>query len=45
VREQEELCSFLFLTVVMAPVLSVIIVASYGSVVWMTQIFTGPPIR
>jgi nitrate reductase NapE len=44
-RKKEELRSFLFLTVVMAPVLSVVIVAGYGFVVWMTQLLTGPPIR
>ncbi|RZT93846.1 periplasmic nitrate reductase, NapE protein [Rivibacter subsaxonicus] len=44
-RKKEELRSFLFLTVVMAPVLSVIIVAGYGFAVWMIQLFAGPPIR
>jgi periplasmic nitrate reductase NapE len=39
----EELRSFLFLSVVMAPVLAVIIVSGYGFLVWMVQIFTGPP--
>jgi periplasmic nitrate reductase NapE len=45
VRKKEERRSFLFLTVVMAPVLSVVIVGGYGFVVWMSQLFTGPPIR
>jgi nitrate reductase NapE len=40
---QEELRSFLFFTVVMAPVLAVLIVATYGFVVWMYQIIAGPP--
>ena len=39
----EERRSFLFLTVVMAPVLSVLIVGGYGFVVWMSQLLTGPP--
>ena len=39
----QELRSFLFLSVVMAPVLAGIIVAGYGFLVWMFQIFTGPP--
>ena len=40
---QEELRSFLFFTVVMAPVLAVLIVATYGFAVWMYQIIAGPP--
>lgn len=40
---QEELRSFLFFTIVMAPVLAVVIVASYGFFVWMTQLLFGPP--
>ena len=40
----QELRSFLFLAVVMAPVLAVIIVSGYGFAVWMFQLlFTGPP--
>lgn len=40
---QEELRSFLFFTVVMAPVLAVLLVASYGFVIWMVQLLAGPP--
>jgi periplasmic nitrate reductase NapE len=40
---QEEWRSFLFFTVVMAPVLAVIIVAGYGFIVWIYQMFAGPP--
>jgi nitrate reductase NapE len=39
----EELRSFLFLTIVMAPVLAVMIVGGYGFVVWMYQLVAGPP--
>jgi nitrate reductase NapE len=39
----EERRSFLFLTVVMAPVLSVLIVGGYGFLVWMYQVVAGPP--
>jgi nitrate reductase NapE len=39
----EERRSFLFLTVVMAPVLAVAIVTGYGFAVWMYQLFAGPP--
>ena len=37
---QEELRSFLFLTVVTAPVLAVAIVGAYGFLVWMYQLVT-----
>ena len=40
---QEELRSFLFFTIVMAPVLAVLFVASYGFFVWMVQLLFGPP--
>ena len=39
----EELRSFIFLAVVMAPVLAVMIVGGYGFLVWMFQLFAGPP--
>jgi nitrate reductase NapE len=39
----QELRSFLFLSVVMAPALAGIIVAGYGFLVWMLQMFIGPP--
>ncbi|AAP85961.1 periplasmic nitrate reductase, NapE protein (plasmid) [Cupriavidus necator H16] len=42
-RKKEELRSFLFLTAVMVPVLSVIVVAGYGFIVWMSQLVGGPP--
>jgi periplasmic nitrate reductase NapE len=40
---QEEWRSFIFFTVVMAPVLAVIIVSGYGFLVWMYQLIAGPP--
>lgn len=40
---KEELRSFIFLSVVMAPILAVLIVASYGFTVWFYQILAGPP--
>ena len=41
---QEELRSFLFLTVVMAPILSVLIVSGFGFIVWFYQLLiSGPP--
>jgi len=39
----QELRSFLFLTVVMAPALAGIIIAGYGFLVWAYQVFAGPP--
>ena len=39
----DELRSFLFLSVVMAPVIAVIIVAGYGFLVWMYKLLAGPP--
>ena len=39
----QELRSFLFLAVVMAPVLAVIFVSGYGFAVWMFQLVVGPP--
>jgi nitrate reductase NapE len=39
----EELRSFLFLTVVMAPVVTGLLIAGYGFLVWMYQVVAGPP--
>lgn len=39
----QELKSFLFLSVVMAPILAGAIVAGYGFLVWMYQVIAGPP--
>lgn len=39
----QEVRSFLFLTAVMAPLLAVLIVAGYGFLVWIYQMFAGPP--
>jgi periplasmic nitrate reductase NapE len=43
ITRKQELCSFLFLAVVMAPVLAVAIVSGYGFLVWMVQLVAGPP--
>ena len=42
-RKKEEWRTFLFFAVVMAPVLSVVVVSGYGLVVWLYQMFAGPP--
>lgn len=39
----EELRVFLGLAVVLAPVLAVIVVSGWGFLVWMFQLFAGPP--
>ncbi len=38
-----ELLAFLFLTVVLFPVLAVAIVGGYGFIVWMSHLIGGPP--
>jgi nitrate reductase NapE len=39
----QELAAFLFLTVVLFPLLAVGIVSAYGFLVWLSQIINGPP--
>ncbi|MGY0559841.1 MULTISPECIES: periplasmic nitrate reductase, NapE protein [unclassified Luteimonas] len=41
--KRRELLLFLFLTVVLFPLLSVMVVGGYGFAVWIWQIFNGPP--
>ncbi len=40
---KDELRVFVFLAVVLAPVLSIALVGGYGFFVWFTQIILGPP--
>jgi periplasmic nitrate reductase NapE len=42
-RKREEFRAWSFLSFVMAPLLSVLIVAGYGFLVWMYQLLAGPP--
>lgn len=42
-EKKSELKAFLFLTVVMAPVLAGVIIGAYGLAVWIYQIIAGPP--
>lgn len=42
-RRQRELRAFLFLTVVLFPLLAVGIVSGFGFLIWIWQIFNGPP--
>jgi len=39
----QELRTFLFLTVFMAPILAGVIIIVYGFLVWTFQLFAGPP--
>jgi periplasmic nitrate reductase NapE len=41
--KRRELVVFAFLTLVLAPVIAVLVVAGYGFLVWMYQIVAGPP--
>lgn len=43
VQKKKELQAFLFLTAVVAPLLAVAIVGGYGLLIWMYQLFAGPP--
>ena len=39
---KQELRAFLFLTVVTAPILSIMVVGGFGFFIWMYQLVTGP---
>ena len=41
--KRRELLLFLFITVVLFPLLSVMIVGGYGFAVWIYQMIAGPP--
>lgn len=42
---RDEAVVFVILAVVLAPVLAVAIVGSYGFAIWMYQLLSGPPMR
>lgn len=42
-RPRDELFVFLVLTVMLAPVFSVMLVGGYGLMVWIAQLLFGPP--
>jgi periplasmic nitrate reductase NapE len=42
-EQRRELLVFLFLTLVLAPLVAVVVVAGYGFCVWMYQLLAGPP--
>ena len=41
--KKQELRGFLFLAVVMAPVIAGIVIVGYGFLVWTYQLIAGPP--
>ncbi len=42
-RRSRETRVFIFLTVVLAPLIAVAIVGSYGLLIWLYQMLMGPP--
>ena len=42
-RKKEEFRTWLFLSLIMAPVLAVLIVSVFGFAVWFYQLIAGPP--
>lgn len=42
-EQRRELAVFIFLTLVLAPLLAGSIVAGYGFCIWMYQLIAGPP--
>ena len=42
-QKTEERRTWLFFTVFMAPILAVLAVSGWGFIVWMYQLFAGPP--
>lgn len=42
-RKRDEFIAFLFLAVVIWPILAVAVVGGYGFLVWMWQMIFGPP--
>ena len=41
--KRKELGAFIFLSVFLAPAVSIALVGSYGFAIWMYQIVIGPP--
>lgn len=42
-QKKNELNTFLFLTIFLAPILSIAIVGGLGFGIWIYQLFMGPP--
>ena len=41
--KRDELQTFVFLTVILAPMLAFAVVGGYGLVIWISQLMFGPP--
>ncbi len=41
--KKDELRMFIFITVVLFPLLSVMLIGGYGFVIWILQMIYGPP--
>jgi len=41
--KKRELRAFLFITVLLAPLIAVALVGSYGLIIWVFQMIAGPP--
>ncbi|MFQ5935479.1 MAG: periplasmic nitrate reductase, NapE protein [Acidiferrobacterales bacterium] len=42
-KKKRELTVFLFIAVVLAPILATVIVGGYGFMIWIYQLIVGPP--
>lgn len=42
-RRRSEVLTFLLLTIFLAPIVAIAFVGGYGFLIWIYQIFTGPP--
>jgi periplasmic nitrate reductase NapE len=42
-EKKQEQRMFVFLTVLLAPLLAVALVGTYGLIIWLYQMFAGPP--
>jgi periplasmic nitrate reductase NapE len=43
VRKKQELKLFLFIALLLFPILAIAVVGGYGFAVWIYQMFVGPP--
>ena len=42
-QQKHERNTFIFLTVFLAPILSILLVSGLGFAIWISQMFLGPP--
>ena len=42
-KKRYETIAFLFLSVILFPVMSIILVGGFGFIIWMQQLMFGPP--